>query len=334
MDAQVVLATSSSCEEWWSYFSDDDTALSPLPIGSLLNVTLLPQCSVTLVVAVVLDLAVYSLSDGVGDGVDDFTRISSFLGWSRFSKTLAANDEDDRFCECTYCPLIAVRRCELHDFEVLSCMWAPKRPNAFKGRFGWCRCRGQHVVDSRLTRFTHAPACVLRPFPAPPTVEHGLPDDPTLRPRWPGSGPSTRQENVFSFQPSSPTRPDCRVNPIATSLGFSGAWRIGEASNPGPPQALVITSANVTSISKRIGDLNSFTQDSHVCLIQEAGLTPSNVNVVRNDLKERGWRRLLSGHLSSPQERQAFKGQRPYRESGNHASGGVAVLSRGVVVTP
>ena len=126
MDALAVFATSSSSEEWWSYFSDDDTALLLLPTGSLLNVTVLPQCSVAVVVAVVSDLVVSSLFDDVGDGVDDCTRISSFSGWSRLSKTLAANDEDDRFCECTYCPLIAVRRCELHDFEVLSCMWAPK----------------------------------------------------------------------------------------------------------------------------------------------------------------------------------------------------------------
>ena len=129
-------------------------------------------------------------------------------------------------------------------------------------------------------------------------------------------------------------RLDCRTNPTASTLGFSGAWRIGEASNPGPKDVLIVTSANVTSIPKRIDDLNSFTKDTHVCLVQEAGLTSSNVNLVRSDLKDKGWRRVLSGPLSTPQSRRALHGQRSYREKGNHASGGVAVLSRGVVVTP
>ena len=107
-----------------------------------------------------------------------------------------------------------------------------------------------------------------------------------------------------------------------------------EKPNPGPKDVLIVTSTNLTSIPKRTDDLNSITKDTHVCLVQDAGLTPSNVNLVRDDLKDRGWRRLLSGPISTPHQRQAQQGQRPYRERGNHASGGVAILSRGVVVTP
>ena len=63
--------------------------------------------------------------------------------------------------------LLNATKCGFSFLKILFCTWAPKRPTAFKGRFGWCRCRDVHVVEVRLTRLTHARACVLLPLPPP-----------------------------------------------------------------------------------------------------------------------------------------------------------------------
>jgi exonuclease III len=124
-----------------------------------------------------------------------------------------------------------------------------------------------------------------------------------------------------------------RTRDSFSTFGFSGAWRIGEASHPGP-QDLTITSINVTSLLKRIGDLNSLVGDAQVCCVQEAGITPASMSFARKSANEVGWKTLLAVPSTSVANRQAPPCGRAYREGGRFASGGVASLARGVVVSP
>jgi hypothetical protein len=90
---------------------------------------------------------------------------------------------------------------------------------------------------------------------------------------------------------------------------------------------------NVTSLPKRINDLNSLADDAAVCVFQEAGITAEKLGVSRTRLNEIGWPRLLDGQPSLPALRSTPQGHRPYRDSDLFASGGVASVSRGAVMS-
>jgi hypothetical protein len=148
------------------------------------------------------------------------------------------------------------------------------RPCLSWGRIVCPRRRGRHVVVVWLTRFTPASACALLPIRSPPirecesrsriSDESGEPAPQIDSLGKVRVGSPRELKIVLFFFPNFSAFDDARSHPKASSLGFSGAWRIGEAANPGPAGAkLVVTSVNLTSVSKRIGDFNYITKGTH-----------------------------------------------------------------------
>ena len=129
-----------------------------------------------------------------------------------------------------------------------------------------------------------------------------------------------------------------REGDIQSTFGFSGYSRIGEASNPGPPNPLTpnltLTSVNVTSLQSRIRHLQPLIGQKGICCCQETAVTQAAFLRVQTMAKEEGWDSLMHGPWAAPREREARATRRAYRERGLTGGGGVGILAAGIKGAP